>query len=83
VSQNISRSFQGYREATVTPVTYLGVPAADLDFTYDRPTGAERVVDRFLRIGDRTFAIYFRMPAEQSSDAPRYLDPIFNGFHVD
>jgi eukaryotic-like serine/threonine-protein kinase len=82
VNSNVSRSFQGYREATVTPTTYLGEPAADLKFAYDRDTGTERVIDRFVRIGDACFAIYFRMPAEQWADSPKYLDPIFNGFHA-
>jgi serine/threonine protein kinase len=82
VNSNVSKSFQGYREATVTPTTYLGVPAADLRFAYDRATGTQRVIDRFVRVGDASFAIYFRMPAERWADSPRYLDPIFNGFHA-
>ena len=82
VNAHVSQSFQGYREATVTPTTYLGVPAADLRFAYDRSTGAERVIDRFFRVGDQCFAIYFRMPAEQWADSPHYLDPIFSGFHA-
>ncbi|MCO6010363.1 serine/threonine protein kinase [Actinoallomurus purpureus] len=82
VSAALPRSFSGYREATVTPVTYLGVPAADLRFAYDRSTGTSRVNDRFFRVGGRAFAIYFRMPADQWPDAQRYLDPIFGGFHV-
>ena len=83
VSQNVSRSFRGYREAAVTPVTYLGVPAADLRFAYDRSTGTERVNDRFFQINGHSFAIYFRMPADQWPNAATYLDPIFNSFHVD
>ena len=82
VNSNVSKSFQGYRDATVTPTTYLGEPAADLRFAYDRSTGAQRVIDRFVRVGDVCFAIYFRMPAEQWADSPKYLDPIFNGFHA-
>ncbi|GAA0320224.1 protein kinase [Actinoallomurus spadix] len=81
VGHNVAGSFRGYREDSVTPVTYLGVPAADLEFAYDRSTGTERVKDRFFRIGDRAFAIYFRMPAGEWPDSRRYLDPIFNGFH--
>ncbi|MGH3374350.1 MAG: hypothetical protein ACRDP6_06400, partial [Actinoallomurus sp.] len=82
VNSNVSKSFQGYRDATVTPTTYLGEPAADLRFAYDRSTGTQRVIDRFVRVGDVCFAIYFRMPAEQWADSPKYLDPIFNGFHA-
>jgi hypothetical protein len=80
VSAAVSRSFSGYREPTITPTTYLGVPAADLRFAYDRSTGAERVIDRFFHINGASFAIYFRMPAEQWSYSPQYLDPIFSGF---
>ncbi|MDN3353846.1 serine/threonine-protein kinase [Actinomadura sp. DC4] len=82
VSASVARSFRGYREAAVTPTTYLGVPAADLRFAYDRSTGTERVIDRFFRIGGQCFAIYFRMPADQWANSSSYLDPIFNGFHV-
>jgi hypothetical protein len=82
VSASVAQSFTGYREATVTPTTYLGVPAADLKFAYDRSTGTERVIDRFFRVGGRCFAIYFRMPADQWANSPHYLDPIFNGFHA-
>ncbi|HZE34285.1 MAG TPA: protein kinase [Actinoallomurus sp.] len=80
VSAAVSRSFSGYREPTITPTTYLGVPAADLRFAYDRSTGTERVIDRFFHINGASFAIYFRMPAEQWSHSPQYLDPIFSGF---
>ncbi len=83
VNSNVSQSFQGYRESAVTPITYLGVPAADLSFAYDRPTGAQRVNDRFFRVNGRAFAVYFRMPADQWQDSPHYLTPIFDGFHVD
>ena len=82
VNASVSQSFRGYREATVTPTTYLGVPAADLRFAYERSTGTERVIDRFFRIGGQCFAIYFRMPADQWANSPQYLDPIFNGFHA-
>jgi eukaryotic-like serine/threonine-protein kinase len=82
VGAAVSRTFPGYREATVTPTTYQGVPAADLRFAYDRSTGAERVIDRFFRVGGTCYAIYFRMPADQWADSPRYLDPIFGGFHA-
>jgi tRNA A-37 threonylcarbamoyl transferase component Bud32 len=82
VGASVSRTFPGYREASVTPTTYLGVPAADLRFAYDRSTGTERVIDRFFRVDGACFAIYFRMPAERWADSPRYLDPIFNGFHT-
>lgn len=81
VSTAVSRSFQGFREPTITPTTYLGVPAADLRFAYDRSTGTERVIDRFFHVDGASFAIYFRMPAEQWTYSPQYLDPIFNGFH--
>jgi hypothetical protein len=80
VSAAVSRSFSGYRESTITPTTYLGVPAADLRFAYDRSTGTERVIDRFFHSNGASFAIYFRMPAEQWSYSPQYLDPIFSGF---
>jgi eukaryotic-like serine/threonine-protein kinase len=81
VSAAVARSFSGYREATVTPTTFLGQPAADLRFAYDRSTGTERVIDRFVRVNGTCFALYFRMPADQwASDSPRYLDRIFNGF---
>jgi hypothetical protein len=82
MNASVSQSFRGYSEATVTPTTYLGVPAADLRFAYVRSTDTERVIDRFFRVGDQCFAIYFRMPADQWANSPRYLDPIFNGFHV-
>ncbi len=82
VDSNVSKSFQGYRESAITPLTYQGVPAADLSFAYDRSTGTERVNDRFFRVNGRTFAVYFRMPAEEWQNSPKYLDPIFNGFHV-
>jgi hypothetical protein len=80
VGKNVSRSFPGYRESTITPTTYLGVPAADLRFAYDRSTGTERVIDRFFHVGGASYAIYFRMPAEQWTYSSQYLDPIFNGF---
>ncbi len=78
----IAHGYRGYREAAVTPTTYLGVPAADLRFAYDRSTGTERVIDRFFRVGGQCFAVYFRMPAEQWVYSSRYLDPIFNGFRA-
>ncbi|GAA4636856.1 serine/threonine-protein kinase [Actinoallomurus vinaceus] len=80
VGDHLAGTFPGYREATVTPVTYRGVPAADLDFAYDRSTGTERVKDRFFRADGHALAIYFRMPADQWPDAQRYLDPIFSSF---
>ncbi|MEV0407015.1 protein kinase [Actinoallomurus sp. NPDC050550] len=80
VGDHLAGTFPGYREATVTPVTYRGVPAADLDFAYDRSTGVERVKDRFFRVGGQAFAVYFRMPADQWPDSQRYLDPIFSSF---
>ncbi|GAB3964547.1 hypothetical protein GCM10029978_025290 [Actinoallomurus acanthiterrae] len=80
VGDHLAATFPGYREATVTPVTYRGVQAADLDFAYDRSTGVERVKDRFFHVGGQAFAIYFRMPADQWPDSQRYLDPIFSSF---
>jgi serine/threonine protein kinase len=82
VGDHLAGTFQGYREATVTPVTYRGVPAADLDFAYDRSTGTESVKDRFFRVDGHAYAIYFRMPADQWPDWQRYLEPIFSGFRV-
>jgi eukaryotic-like serine/threonine-protein kinase len=83
VGAAVAKSFPGYRESTVTPTTFLGVPAADLRFAYDRSTGVERVIDRFVRVGGSCYAIYFRMPADRwAAESPRYLDKIFNGFQV-
>jgi serine/threonine protein kinase len=82
-SNDIARSFSGYRESSITPTTYLGVPAADLEFAYDRSTGTERAIDRFFQVGGRSYAIFFRMPADQwAASSPAYLDAIFGGFHA-
>lgn len=81
-SQDLAGRFEGYRDATVTSSDQNGSPAADIRFTYDRATGAEGAQDRFLRIGGRPYTIFFRMPADQWSQAPIYLNNIYGGFRA-
>ncbi|GII90336.1 hypothetical protein [Sinosporangium siamense] len=65
------KGLPGYRRIGIRPLTYLGRPAADWEFTFESTAdGTVRVIDRGFRTADgRHFALYWRVPdAEWSRD---------------
>src|SRR5918992_118952 len=58
-----SDAFGDYSQKRVADLTYQGQPATDWEFTFTA-TDKQRIhaQERFVRLGSRTYAIYFRTP---------------------
>lgn len=82
VARTVSGEFSGYQEIGITPTTYRDQPAADLEFIFDHAGTTSHALDRFFHIGGQAYAVYFRMPAQQWSGSPAYLNAIFGSFTI-
>ncbi|WP_064744182.1 protein kinase domain-containing protein [Actinomadura oligospora] len=76
-----SSRLPGYHEIGVTPVSYQGVPAADWEFTFTRDARFH-VVDRFVQIKGRPFALYFRTPEKNWAAGQKTRDTMYATFKV-
>ncbi|MFI6319166.1 protein kinase [Nonomuraea sp. NPDC050556] len=66
--------FTGYTRLGITPLTYLGVPAADWEFTRVRAGELIHVVNRgFTTRSGRPFALYWETRADRWNAARRYF----------
>ncbi|MCP2335077.1 serine/threonine-protein kinase [Actinomadura rupiterrae] len=72
----------GYSRINVSSATYQGAPAADWEFTFNRDGSPIHVVDRFVRLKGRPFAIYFRTPQENWEATAKVRSTIFDTFRV-
>jgi serine/threonine protein kinase len=67
-------AFGDYRQIQIRDLTYQRAPATDWEFTFTDGKTKQKIhaLDRFVRIGNQTFAIYFRTPEPKwSSSADR------------
>ncbi|MGI8328919.1 protein kinase domain-containing protein [Actinomadura scrupuli] len=76
--------FPGYtRQEIRDPVAYKGTQAADLEFTYtDSHGGPAHAVDRFVKLDDRPYAIYFRSLEKDWAGSQATLTAIYDSFRV-
>ncbi|MFC5179936.1 serine/threonine-protein kinase [Actinomadura harenae] len=71
-----------YRPIGLTNLTYQGVPASDWEFTFARTDGKVHVVDRFVQLKGRPYALYFRTPEANWAVAAKIRGTIFATFKV-
>lgn len=77
--------FPGYALTGISSLRYQGADAADWEFTFDDPNGRGpvRARDRFLRVGGRSYALYFRAPESTwSSSAQSRLAGFYETFRI-
>ncbi|HEU5159440.1 MAG TPA: serine/threonine-protein kinase [Streptosporangiaceae bacterium] len=55
-------AFGDYSQRRIEDLTYQGQPATDWEFTFTANNRKIHAQDRFVRLGGRSFAIYFRAP---------------------
>jgi len=66
--------FDGYRRVRMEPVRYLGLQAADWEFTWRASSGTVHVLNRGFRTEDgKPFAIYWQTPDGEWADDVRFL----------
>jgi hypothetical protein len=74
--------FADYNRSRISEVTYRGQPATDWEFTYTHAQTRRKIhtQGRFVRFGNRSFAIYFRTPDSQWTSAADRLAVLYNTF---
>jgi hypothetical protein len=74
--------FPGYRLAGLSSARYQGTGAADWEFTFDGPEGRGpiRARDRFVCLGGRPYAIYFRAPEAEWASSLSRLETFYTTF---
>ncbi|MFI6497583.1 protein kinase [Nonomuraea typhae] len=77
------KEFTGYRRIGLRPLTYLGVRAADWEFTRLRGTTRIHVLTRSFRTEDgRPFAIYWELPDGNWETHVNYFNTVVKYFRV-
>jgi serine/threonine protein kinase len=76
--------FADYNRSRISEVTYRGRPATDWEFTYTHAQTRRKIhtQGRFVRFGNRTFAIYFRAPEGQWPSAANRLAVLYRTFQA-
>jgi hypothetical protein len=70
-----------YQRVGLTPVSGLAYDAADLEFTYVTTSGtAMHAVDRGVRSGGRSFAVFISIPVSQWKSRADNVDNFLNSF---
>ncbi|MFE3447895.1 serine/threonine-protein kinase [Nonomuraea sp. NPDC059194] len=73
--------FAGYRRVGIRPLTYLGVPAADWEFTRRRDGEVIHVINRGFRLADgRPYAVYWEAPEASWREGLPYFDRFVKTF---
>jgi serine/threonine protein kinase len=77
-------TFVDYTQDGIQDTTYRGQPATDWEFTFtDAKTKTKiRAKDRFVRLGNQTFAIYFRTPDSQWASSAERLNVVYRTFQA-
>ncbi|MEU0571185.1 protein kinase [Nonomuraea sp. NPDC005983] len=75
--------FTGYTRIGITPLTYLGRPAADWEFTRQRGGSLIHVVNRgFRTAAGRPFALYWETPDSRWQQDRHYFDTFARTFRL-
>jgi hypothetical protein len=73
--------FRGYRRIGITPVKYLGIEAADWEFTRVRGDELIHVINRGFRTADgRHFALYWETPDSRWARDRHYFETFAKTF---
>jgi serine/threonine protein kinase len=78
-----SDAFGDYSQKRVADLTYQGQPATDWEFTFTA-TDKQRIhaQERFVRLGSRTYAIYFRTPDSAWLSSADRLNVLYQTFRA-
>jgi hypothetical protein len=77
-------AFPDYTRGRISETTYRGEPATDWEFTFTDAQTNYRIhaKDRFVRLGNRSYAIYFRTPDNQWQASGERLDVLYKTFQA-
>jgi hypothetical protein len=78
-----SDAFRDYSQKRVEDLTYQGQPATDWEFTFTA-TGNQEIhaQERFVRLGGRTFGLYFRTPESAWLSSAERVNVLYQTFRA-
>jgi hypothetical protein len=78
-----SDAFTDYRRKRIQDLTYQGQLATDWEFTFTA-TDKQRIhaQERFVRLGSRTYAIYFRTPDSAWPSSANHINVLYQTFRA-
>ncbi|HEX6470927.1 MAG TPA: protein kinase [Streptosporangiaceae bacterium] len=73
--------FAGYAQKRIEDLTYQGQPATDWEFTFTATNKTKiHALDRFVRFGNATYAIYFRAPESAWRSSAGHITVLYRTF---